>query len=317
MISKAWDQYAEQASRPLPDADVQPQSKEVPSVQELRSMLSGSPAEEGEDLDIIAQKNLFTPKRQAWQPPQKKKTAQKDNEQDKDQSQARAVERAREIPRSKIRLYGTTITDSTKTALVYMEPFQAKDKYFRVQEGEILRDEGERGEWLYFKLASVTSDSVTLEDPGGESFDVGLYDHQREHKKTASRDTSGIQITVGGEQVSPDSDQEGQAEAGGKGAEGSETGQKAGQDATSTSEGPDGEPSTGDGSDAEQGSDDTENAQDKGGPQGLVEALKNLRDQRDKGSGESMSAEEREQQVEEGNMRKIETPFGTIYRPAN
>jgi hypothetical protein len=209
---------------------------------------------------------------------------------------------------------------------MYMEPFETKRKYYTVQEGEILRDSGERGEWLYFKVTAIDENSVILQDPGGETFQVGLYDHQRQQRKSLSRDTSGIQISVGGEEMKM------QAAGGQKqGAERQKTGSQAQENQSQTSTGQNqanannatnaqagaADTGTGSGEGPEEGDAEAQQAQPTG-PQSLIDALKNLRN-RGNNNDQGATPQPRTGQESGGgeNMRKIETPFGTIYRPAN
>lgn len=317
LLSTAWGVYTQKANRPLPDAHVQPGSKEVPSVRELRSMLSESPAEKDENLDMIAEKNLFTPQREAWQPPPKEDPDQDGQGQENGRSSNEAAGRVREIHRSKIRLYGTAMTDSGKNALMYMDPFQTDNKHFVAHEGDVLRDAGQRGKWLFFRVISIRRNSVALEDPGGETFDVGLYDQQPKNaQKPSPRDTSGLHITVGGDQVPLDPDR---AEGGKKDAPGSEnverTAPRADRDVLIAPGREKAEPGSADQSKAQTSPEHAQGAGKQGGSQSLQQALEGLGGQESEESGESLSAKERKQQVEEGKMQKIETPFGTIYRP--
>ncbi|MFW5906372.1 MAG: hypothetical protein ACOCTJ_02230 [Desulfobia sp.] len=314
IISSAWNLYGQQAQRKPPNAEVQPKTNGGPTAQEIRSKITQSSSQEDENLEIISEKNLFTSDRQAWQAPKKEDSGQ-DGDQEKNDSKKQADQRSRQIPKSKIRLYGTTMTGSNNMALIYMEPFESKRKYYTAHEGDVLRDEGDRGEWLYFKVLSVDAESVTLEDPEGESFQVGLFDHQREQKKTSSRDTSGIHIAVGGEE-------EGQKAAGSQ-AGGEEEKEKTAPDEQSDQESEEtGSASDQDNQESEDaedtpsGEESPEGSEEEKGPESLVDALKKLGNQREGGDQRNEDQEERERQVEEGNMRKIETPFGTIYRPA-
>ena len=324
LMSKAWDLYAHKANQPLPDADVQPGSREVPSVRELRSMLSGSQAAGTRNLDIIAKHNLFTSTRRAWQPPSQEAPDGENGGEDSTRSDQQAAGRIRDVHRSKIRLYGTAMTDSGKTALVYMGPFQTQNKHFVAHAGEVLRDKGQRGEWLSFRLMSIKRDAVTLQTPGGESFDVGLYDQQsKQTKKPPRRDTSGMQITVGGERASPDAGPGGQAAGKGgdsvRSKDGGRVVPSADQDALSGSEGREAEGPSADQPEARPGPEAGQGGATPDRSQDMMQALESLRPggQSGRDSGQSMSLQEREQQVEAGKMRKIETPFGTIYRPVD
>ncbi len=287
IISTAWNLYSEQANRNLPSNTVQKQSSGAPSISEIRSMLNDSSAA---DLDIIAEKNLFTPDRQAWQSPKK---AEQENGTEDDQD--RSSQRRRRIPHSDIRLYGTTITDSGKKALLFMDVFESKQKYHLAEEGQELRDAGERGEWLYYTVSSIKADAVKLEDPYGESFQIGLFDHKRKTTPTQKkRDATGIQIQIGGER---DDKEKGSAQS---------------------------EPLKQDASQAESSANDQEDqALEKGGKkssesqdqfensQATQQSLST-----DESDGDTRQ-EEMERKVEEGTMKKIKTPFGIIYREAD
>ncbi len=270
-------------------------------LQEIKAKLSS-----GINLDSnyeqIAKNNLFSPEREAWTPPRPDKDEDGGNS-GKDSS------RSRRFSHDGIRLYGTTITPSKKMALIYFEPFSDKHKYRMVQEEEIARDSGERGEEIFFQVKTIQKDKAVLEDPQGESFEVGLFDHQRSKSQPTSSERSQAKIIIGGKKDQGGSVQQGKAKQ-----QASEQ-----KSTTSTSQG-----KTPAEKDEQQEAKQDQNASKKQGQESDQEKSKNpfksLLEKlsgRDAGSGSSSqeSQEDKEKMVEEGKMQKIETPFGTVYRP--
>ncbi|MDZ7761348.1 MAG: hypothetical protein U5L00_13990 [Desulfovermiculus sp.] len=312
IISIAWSSYQEQSQRSLPNSETAVSERQESSGQEVGSLFKNPQDLQDTSLEVIAQKNLFSPERKAWQPPAPKDSEKNEEENQESQDDRRASQRLQRIDHSKIRLHGTTITDTDKMALMFMDPFESKHKYRLAREGEVLRDEGERGEWLYYTVVSIHPNTVGLEISGGESFQIGLFDHQREKRKAQSKKTDRIQVVVGGKEPKEGSAQRTGPKAGEQEPdESSQPGSSQEAEGNATPQGsspPDSEPGQ------DQGPDQEESSQ----PRGLAEVLKQLgQRQKSQESPGSLSSEERERRVEEGSMKKVETPFGTIYRPVN
>ncbi len=300
----SYQVYLDEVNRQLPSVSSKPEPEPQYSISEVRALFAQS-GTENEHLDVIAKKNLFSADRRPWAPP----------EQDDDGNGEESTREQRNRYSHKgIRLYGTTLTDSRKMALVYFAPFQDKDKYRMVSEGETARDKGERGQKVYFKVSAIEQDSVELEDPAGSAVQVGLYDHQRQASKSPSPDSQ-VRVVIGGTDEAPiaeteaassrqggsASDQQGKAEPASEG-DAAEPGE-----AAQPGEGPE----TGE---AGQGQPEAEGQQNEKA-RNIFELFKQLGT---KGRGQDdLNNEQKEQMVEEGRMRKVDTPFGTIYRPVD
>jgi len=270
-------------------------------------------------FEVIAENNLFSPKRQEWKPPQTES-----KQVSKQSREKRELERKKErVSHKGIRLYGTSITPSKKYALMYFQSFQSKRKYRMVQEENTVRDDGERGEWMFFRIKEINSTKVVLKDPQGGSFQVGLYDHKRKYsKKSQSSDgkKERISVVIGGKDE-VDSGSEGRSSTG-KGQEEQKSASKMGSQKSSESEQAEGKSSSskseqvgGEASESSQGSKEQGDSSEKK-PTNPFKKLLDKMKQGQKGSSSSQSSNQG-QNEESGQMKTIETPFGTIHRPAN
>ena len=306
IMSLAWGSYQEQAGRDLPDMSQKNPNQNPISLQEIQSEFTSSVGM-GEDFyDVIAKDNLFHRNREAWQPPEPKKDSQEEN-QDQDGNKERGERRMARISHSKIRLYGTTSSKQGKTALLYMDPFQANPKYRLAREGEIVRDEGERGEWLYYKVVDIDQDRIALEASDGESVEVSLYGHQRQQKQSAKNKEPSIQVVVGGEQIA-DSQEPAKQGSGSKEAateQKAEPSQAANQtqgkkeSGSSPAQSGQGSPSGGSGQETGDQDQTSQNGDQNAKPQSLGEAFKKMLEQRMKESGNQ-------------NGKQMENPFKSL-----
>lgn len=197
----------------------------------------------------ISEQNMFSPERRPWSPPPPAQTPSPTTE----------PERPSPVAPGGIRLYGTTISTEKKLALLYFERFTSRQKHFLAREGDIVRDEGERGETVYYQIVSVAQDRVELLDAQGNNVTIGLYDHQR----TDSSPGLPPPNIVMQQRQSQGQRQPGPGQAS-----------------------PVVQPTTPEAA-------------------GLQQSLSDLPD----------SMEERERLAREGRLRRIDTPFGPVYRP--
>jgi hypothetical protein len=287
--------YSDQVHQQIAEPEVSKEKTADLKMQEIQALFSRS-EQTSPSYENIAQNNLFLPERTAWSPPTKETAEGGQGKDGASSKQGGGPDRRKEV-----RLYGTTIMESEKRALLFFEGFSSKKKYRLVKEGGTARDEGKRGDQVYFRLKAVNSDSVTLEDFNGNTFDVGLYEHERS-KQSSTPKPSQATVVIGGT-----SGGEGKAENG-------KSGQKAGTKAGGTSA----DQSSEEKAQSDQGaeSSEAEADEDREGKKrkNPFELLKEMAEQGKNQS--SKSDEEKERLVEEGKMRKVETPFGTIYRPA-
>jgi hypothetical protein len=295
--------YVHEANQELPPPSSKAQKGNLPSMEEVRALFHQSGAEK-EQLDVIAQKNLFSSDRSPWTPPD-----QDGGGKEEDGGNEGRGRRIR-VSHQGIRLYGTTLTETKKLALVYFAPFQDKDKYRTLSEGDVARDKGERGEKVYFRVASITPESVEFEDPAGELFSIGLYDHQRQAAKQPSRDSQ-VQVVLGGMEepapVETGSDRPAQAGSATEDArQGRASQRESGAQASEGGEAAEGQV------EAEQEQPESEEQKNEKA-RNIFELFKQLGTK----GRDDVSQERKEELVEEGRMRKVETPFGTIYRPVD
>jgi hypothetical protein len=223
---------------------------------EMRTLFAHVPPAASQYTDI-SERNMFSPERRPWAPPP--------TEPPRDSS-AEAEMSALSGP-SGIRLYGTTISDEQKQALLYFERFSSRQKHRLATEGEIVRDEGERGETVYYQVVSVGRDRVELQDARGNDITVGLYDHQKTELPPSQPPPAVIT------QPRPTAQLQGQPQSE--------------QQPQTSPEGATVAPDV---------------------PNSGLEPIRRMEDMPE-------STEEREQLVREGRLRRIDTPFGPVYRP--
>ena len=253
------------------------------TMDELRSMFEFSHGS-GENHELIARKNLFTPDREAWQPPPS-------NEEEEETVSASSLDSG------DFRLHGITFRGDSKKALIYSRKFPDQNKHRLVSEGETVEDEGRE----LFTVAAIDSDFVTLES-GGESLRIGLYDHERSSVEVAAQ--PGRSIVIGGkDETASDQDTRPHSQIPD---ELKPPGDKAGRVGSADPEGSEGV---------------AEQEPPGGGLAELVDRIRQARGENGEGDSKAPSREQArgnqdmERRVEEGEMRRIDTPFGPVYRP--
>lgn len=269
------------------DIEASPNAAQVQTtvtVQELQAMFSGSSA--FGDYEVIASKNLFSSSREAWTPSEPKE----DNDPEPEQNRRRS-----RVDQKAIRLYGTTLNQEQKLALIYYRGWPEKNRHRLLQEGQTAYRDAD-GQEALFLVAQVDKDSVTLEDNTGESFTVSLFSHERQQAK--SRPSQEASIIVGGKEVKTASVQEDAQDSKQEKAQAGAAG--AAQPETESSE----EPEV---SEAEERV-EAEKEVSEGGqePNNLLEVLKRLRGGSDE---QTAPGSESSSQSNGENMRKTETPL--------
>jgi hypothetical protein len=227
--------------------DVQPQRKSTQSersikLKEIKSLFS-SIRKDPQKFAVIKEKNLFSPKREHWQPPQPKK---------EDKKEEKKEEKPKPPPadRDDVILYGTYTSNATKRAIIHFKKFRFSPSSRVVSVGDVLRDGEKRGDDVYYKIASIEKNNVELVDYRDRKFSVNIYAHDIE-AAVKQRSEQNIQI--------------------------SESKQKEGSS--------------------------------------VVGQAPQRQEKRSSGSGvQNLSTREKERLHQEGKLRKIETPFGTLYR---
>lgn len=235
------------------------------------------------DVQVIADKNLFSPAREAWappppSPPEEPKPTQRSSVNQRD-----------------FRLYGITQSGDEKTALIYYQQLPEKNKHRLVNDGEVVYD-NQSGNELY-KVENIRDDTVVLE-AGGDIFTVSLFSHERQ--KVELGKTNQIAVVIGGfeengapadgrvVQPQPVEKQEPSAPSDQQGISGSE------QDSGDVG--------------LEQADEDQE-------PERLSRAERRSKlIEEAASSSRGRSIEDLERQVQEGTMSKVETELGTFYR---
>jgi hypothetical protein len=259
------------------------------SAEDLMVMLDVSTETSVDSFEVVARKNLFSPDREAWEPPPPM-----------DGQEQTAPVRSRRVSAGDFRLYGITFFKDEKMALIYFQRLPENSRNRLVLEGETVYHELDGGSEAY-RVVSIGADSVTLE-AAGDLFEVWLFSHERQGPELT--ESGNISVVLGGmdkpradlqETISPEDPRAGRVQGlqppagSGPGTEPGESypdGVSSGQPGTARQSGP------GDGP-----------AQFETEEQGPA------------GQDIASPSEDMDRQVEEGAMIRVDTPFGPVYRP--
>lgn len=296
---REYKEYSQQTIEESPRADFVDDGL---SFEEFQAIFASSKISSG-DYEVVARKNLFSPERQAWE-------ASPATE-DEQQRQSRSRRNPRIDPRA-VRLYGITFTKDHKQALIYYQHLPDKNKHRLLGENDSIY-QGEDKETELFRIAKIDRESVTLETPDGESFEIGLYAHERQVVSTGSQGQ--VAIVIGGdESLSPtsvDLDSQKVAPEDSSTSIAEDTKSQAPQDNGQLREVEGDSKTVATEKEAEQLGQTPQAGSRSSNPlEALQKAMEAAGNRRDRSSGEDM-----ERQVQEGTMRRVDTPFGPIYRP--
>jgi hypothetical protein len=110
---------------------------------------------------VIADRNLFSPERKAWQLP----------------LEAREAASAAPVARGDVVLYGTYLSDARRYAIIGFSLTAGKSKRYVLAEGEAPKDD--QGRPLAYQVEAIGPDSIVLKDRSGTAYTVGLYVNKR------------------------------------------------------------------------------------------------------------------------------------------
>jgi hypothetical protein len=250
------------------------------------------------DFGIIAQNNLFSPDRKAWEP-------SPENEQNDEPA---TVKRAGIDP-DKLKLYGITRSQDRKMALVHYPSARDTTGNLFISEGESVHlNHGGKEE--AFRVVAISKESITVES-AGDSFQIGLFSHQRQEKVASGTDRMSVVIGGTSEPVqiaSLDQNLVAQAHSNIK-----TPTQRKHLDTSSS-----GIVETSPAQSSLQPGADQLTDESSGQPKkvSLDEFIQHLKEGGSREQEEhSGLAEDLERQVAQGTMRRVDTPFGPIYRP--
>lgn len=190
-----------------------------------------------EEVAIVVEKNVFSPRRTAWAPPPPPETKPEEPEAP-----------ASPLPppkRDGVELRGTAMMADVRTAIIHFRLFNPPETLL-LREGTVAKPK--QGEGPEFVVERIEANKVIMKDSAGAKFQVGLYDHARQTEAPqAPAQSQAVVSTAPAAASAPASSVVGEA--------------------------PKGEPSPA-----------------------------------------AVQQERNEQLVKEGKMRKINTPFGPVYR---
>lgn len=143
------------------------------------------------DYEVVGEKNLFEPKRQAWRPPVPAPVSADEK-----------PEPAAPVPapeRRDVILYGTYLAGANRQALLHFKRFRAGKRL--LAEGREARDEkAGRSPAPAYTLLKVEARKVVLKDERGAEFEVGLYDNKQRRPLTTANQAN---IQVEAAEVAP------------------------------------------------------------------------------------------------------------------
>lgn len=287
--------YKDYSQRDIEAQDISSNASMQVTPLELQAMFELTREAADGEYEIVAQKNLFSPEREAWKPPPR------EEEEVVDTRPARAP---RVNPRD-FKLYGITSFREEKKALVYYQQSSETNRHSLLREGESAsfgQDENQT-----YQVVSIDQESVSIQ-VGSETFEVSLYGHERQVRQRP--EVHGASFVIGGK--AGDSGMEPRLPHEGEPADVSGEGQV-----------PPGPPPRTSGSEQRPGEEGPETSAevDESHPGGLPDLLRRMRDAANESDSPGSqarspsSADEMEAKVEQGTMRRIETPFGPVYRP--
>jgi hypothetical protein len=242
-----------------------------------------------DSFEVVAQKNLFSPDREAWEPPPLR-----------DGQEQTAPVRSRRVSAGDFRLYGITFFKDEKMALIYDQRLPENSRNRLVLEGETVYHELDGGGEAY-RVVSIGADSVTLE-AAGDLFEIWLFSHERQGPELT--ESGNISVVLGGmDKTRADSIESITQEDSGVGRI-QPVDALAGSDPGNEHE------------DSGSGQFSGEQPEESEGLNSMTEILQKAGQESDLTSQDSPgSSQEMDRQVEEGTMRRVDTPFGPVYRP--
>jgi hypothetical protein len=159
--------YVRESGREMRDPlQTESEARETVTAKELQALFQGTKAQ-GSRYAVISDRNLFSPEREAWEPPPPPKDPVEEKEPPKP---------AEPVNPNDVHLHGTSIVDNAAgLAVLDFNRFLSPNKRRVVEEGEVVRDDGARGENFYYRIKSIEPTKVVIEDPQQRSFDVELF----------------------------------------------------------------------------------------------------------------------------------------------
>jgi|GEM_PF-1598671 len=266
-------------------------------VEHLEAIAPGDIATD--DFDIVVRRNLFSPDREAWDPPLISGELQKET----------GPDRKSPIGPKEFKLHGVINRQNQKMALIYYSGLPEQSRNRLVNEGEtIYLDRNQKDD--AFKIIAIENESVTVSS-GEDTFKVGLYSHERQH--TESSEPYRISVVIGGTadrvNVLPQ-----KRPLSGDSLSGQDMAPQELSAITPFSEPPQAVPDSGneimltDGDAA----DPYHETEQESTPRFLQRMKENATTEKKE---HSVSIEDLERQVHEGTMRRVDTPFGPLFRP--
>ncbi|EGJ49575.1 hypothetical protein [Desulfocurvibacter africanus] len=165
-LALAWDIYQESAEIDLQAPSKAPEPKAEVDIGQMEALFQEPPSDPSR-YQVIAEQNLFSENRRAAADQAAQRAGQKD-----------APERKEEV-----QLLGTSILGERKSAMLRFLLFSDKKKAHIVEQGQTVRDEGERGgegeSGPSYTLVDVEQRRVTLKDQTGQTFSVSMSEPQQ------------------------------------------------------------------------------------------------------------------------------------------
>ena len=165
--------YVHESGREMRDPlQTEVEAQETVTAKELQALFQGAKVQ-GSRYAVISDRNLFSPEREAWEPP----PPPPPSSQEKEEEETKPVP---PVNPNDVYLYGTSVqNNSTSLAILDFNRFLSPNKRRVVKEGEIVRDDGERGNNFYYMIRKINPTKVIIEDPQKRAFDVDLFSSKK------------------------------------------------------------------------------------------------------------------------------------------
>lgn len=153
-----------------------------------------------EEVAVIVEKNVFSPRRAAWAPPPPPEPKPEEPEAPKPPPPP--------AKRDGVELRGTAMVAGERTAMVHFRPFNPPETLI-LREGAVAKPKS--GPGPEFTMVRIESDKVIMTDAAGAEFQVGLYDHSRQVASQAPAQPQAVVSTTAPAASAPTSSVVGEA----------------------------------------------------------------------------------------------------------
>lgn len=252
-----------------------------------------------DDFDVVVRRNLFSPDRETWNPPLINEELQKET----------GADRKSLIGPKEFKLHGVINRQNQKMALIYYSGLPEQSGNRLVSEGEtVYLDRNQLDD--AFKIIAIESESVTVLS-GEDTFKVGLYSHERQNMETS--EPHRMSVVIGGTADPVNILPQKRSLLGDSLSKPDMKSQELSVNVPSSEPlEPDHASDTVKSLNTGDAADPYHETEQESTPKFLQRMKENATREKKE---HSVSIEDLEKQVEEGTMRRVDTPFGPLFRP--